>query len=565
MSYLVLARKYRPQTFDQVVGQDHVSTTLRNAIIAERVAHAMLFTGPRGTGKTTIARILAKSLNCIENNETPYIPCNECKSCSEITTGHDVDVFEIDGASNNSVEQVRELRENITYRPVHSKFKIYIIDEVHMLSLAAFNALLKTLEEPPAHVIFLFATTDPQKIPVTILSRCQRHDLRRIDLSEILSHMEHLCKKESVEIEKKSLELIGFESGGSMRDALSLLDQILSCSKDSVKHDIVVDLLGIFDRSVLFDFSSAIMERDIQKTLFIIENLYKKGNNFVKLYSEIIVHLRNLLVVKLSGKSESLIEVPIHEIEMLAEQVKKVSHTYLSQILDILLKEEQNLKFAASPKIAFEMIFIKLFQISPTLSIEELIKKIDSLKGKIVVNQAPATSEVSIPEKKIEKIKRVENSDRPVDSTKREDKVKVEKAVREEPKVMYNEKLGLERNWEVFLNIISKKHPSVSPSLSKSTLKNVTEKSIEIAVSGTSFNISRIQSSSTKSIIGKALTGFFGKPMDFTVSTKTVSEGKNKDQRRADNIKQTILTSPPVSEIVDIFNGKVVDVKIKEK
>jgi DNA polymerase-3 subunit gamma/tau len=559
MSYLVLARKYRPQTFDEVVGQDHVSTTLKNAITAERVAHALLFTGPRGTGKTTIARILAKTLNCVDNKDEPYTPCNICQSCTEITSGHDVDVFEIDGASNNSVEQVRELRENITYRPVHSEYKIYIIDEVHMLSLAAFNALLKTLEEPPPHVIFLFATTDPQKIPVTILSRCQRHDLRRIKLSSIISHMESLCEKESIGIERKSLDLIGFESGGSMRDALSLLDQVLSCSKDNVEHEVVVDLLGIFDRKILFDFSRSIIDRDINKILTIIDTLYKRGNDFIKLYGSILVHIRDLLVVKLSGSSKSLVEVPKHEIEILAGLVKKVSHTYLTQILDILLKEESNLKYAASPKIAFEMIFIKLFQISPALSIDELVRKIDALKGNIVVdgsNIGKASSK-DAPAIKESRAKRPEpetkTPEKPMEPT-RPKKVN--------PK--YIDTLGLDGNWKVFQEIITKDHPSISPSLSKSILKNVTEKSIEVALSGSGFNISRVTNPRSKSTLEKALSTFFGRPILLDIIAKEVKEERSSEARKVDNLKQTIITSPPVTDIIEIFNGKVVDLKIKE-
>ncbi|MGD8717099.1 MAG: DNA polymerase III subunit gamma/tau, partial [Desulfobacterales bacterium] len=253
MSYLVLARKYRPQTFDQVVEQTHITQTLSNAISSGRVAHAILFSGPRGTGKTTVARILAKALNCKEA-PTP-VPCNDCRSCVEITTGHAVDVFEIDGASNNSVDQIRDLRDNIKYMPAHSPYKIYIIDEVHMLSMAAFNALLKTLEEPPPHVMFMFATTEPHKIPITILSRCQRHDFRRISLNSIEKQMASICQQESYAIAEESLGLIAQEASGSMRDALSLLDQVLSCSQGAIDHQQVTDILGVVDRKIIFSLS----------------------------------------------------------------------------------------------------------------------------------------------------------------------------------------------------------------------------------------------------------------------------------------------------------------------
>ncbi|MBT3388680.1 MAG: DNA polymerase III subunit gamma/tau, partial [Desulfobacula sp.] len=261
MSYQVLALKYRPQTFDDVVGQPHVTTTLSNAILHDRVAHAILFTGPRGTGKTTIARILAKAMNC-KKGPTP-LPCNKCKICLDIIEGHCTDVFEIDGASNNSVDQIRDLRENVTYMPSSANNKIYIIDEVHMLSTAAFNALLKTLEEPPEHVMFIFATTEVHKIPATILSRCQRHDLGRISLEMISRHLHDLCKSEGFMLEKQSLDLIAQEADGSIRDALSLLDRVLSAaSTKEIKLRCVLDSLGIQDLQVMHDISGAIFENN---------------------------------------------------------------------------------------------------------------------------------------------------------------------------------------------------------------------------------------------------------------------------------------------------------------
>jgi DNA polymerase-3 subunit gamma/tau len=271
MSYLVLARKYRPQSFEQVVAQAHITLTLSNAISADRVAHAILFSGPRGTGKTTVARILAKAMNC-KNGPTPS-PCNECSSCKEITDGHAVDVYEIDGASNNSVDQVRELRENLKYMPAGSLYKIYIIDEVHMLSTPAFNALLKTLEEPPAHVMFIFATTEPQKIPITILSRCQRHDFKRINLESISSHLAFICSREDFDINDDSLEIIAREAGGSMRDAISLLDQVMSCSQESITHEQLLDILGVIDRKFLFGLSDAILRGELTTALDVLDDI----------------------------------------------------------------------------------------------------------------------------------------------------------------------------------------------------------------------------------------------------------------------------------------------------
>jgi len=381
MSYLVLARKYRPQTFDQVIKQDHVTRTLTNAISASRVAHAILFSGPRGTGKTTVARILAKAMNC-KDGPVP-VPCNECRSCREITAGSAVDVFEIDGASNNSVDQIRELRENVKYMPAHSLYKIYIIDEVHMLSIAAFNALLKTLEEPPPHVMFVFATTEPRKIPITILSRCQRHDFRRIDVESISKHMEELCAKEGVKIAVDSLELIAREAGGSMRDGLSLLDQMMSCTKGAITHKHVLDILGVIDREIIFNLSAAILRGKIPEVLDILDEIYSSGHDMKKLYADLIEHFRNLLVVKMVEKSDRLMDIPSHEIDLMLDQVKEVTKTFLNQILDLLFKEEVSILNSTQPRLAIEMVFIKMFQMKPALPIDVLIEKLDNLRKDI--------------------------------------------------------------------------------------------------------------------------------------------------------------------------------------
>ncbi|MGD8449061.1 MAG: DNA polymerase III subunit gamma/tau, partial [Desulfobacterales bacterium] len=368
MSYLVLARKYRPQTFDQVIKQDHVTRTLTNAISAGRVAHAILFSGPRGTGKTTVARILAKAMNC-KDGPVP-VPCNECKSCRDITAGSAVDVFEIDGASNNSVDQIRELRENVKYMPAYSLYKIYIIDEVHMLSIAAFNALLKTLEEPPPHVMFIFATTEPRKIPITILSRCQRHDFRRIDVESISKHMEELCAKEGVEIAVDSLGLIAREAGGSMRDGLSLLDHVMSCTRGAITREHVLDILGVIDRKIIFSISEAILRGETPDVLNILSEIYNAGHDMKKLYADLIEHFRNLLVVKMVKKIDHLVDIPSHEINEMRDQVKKVSRTFLNQILDLLFKEEASILNSTQPRLAIEMVFIKMFQMKPALPID---------------------------------------------------------------------------------------------------------------------------------------------------------------------------------------------------
>ncbi len=554
MSYLVLARKYRPQTFEEVVGQSHVSKTLTNAVLSSRVAHAILFSGPRGTGKTTIARILAKAMNC-KTGPTPS-PCNKCRSCREITSGNAADVFEIDGASNNSVDQIRDLRENIRYMPAHSQHKIYIIDEVHMLSIAAFNALLKTLEEPPAHVMFMFATTEPHKIPITILSRCQRHDLRRIDLDAIVAHMESLCEKELIDISKESLELIAKEASGSMRDGLSLLDQVMSCSEGVVTHEKIIDILGVIDRKIIFEISRAVLNREITEILTIFNEIYNRGIDFKKFYSNLMEHFRNLLVVKMGEKISKLVDVPAHEAELMAKQIKNVSETFLSQILDLLFSEESTIKFSSQPKLALEMTFIRIFQIQPALSIDTLIQKLDSLRKEVIGKQ---------PEAIFSKANDTDNTGQQQEQKQNEiiseiPQNKVQKE-RQSPINNYSSDAAedIDVTWTKLLNNIRKSSPPLGASLATSRLKNISDQSIEIEVNATLFVLNSIERK--KDILKKISNKFFGRKMDVIINATAIKKDDSK-KKKNDQMKQEAISHPLVSNAVEIFNGKIMDVKI---
>ncbi len=398
MSYLVLARKYRPQTFEDVVKQDHVTQTLSHAIEAGRVAHAILFSGPRGTGKTTVARILAKAMNC-EKGPTAH-PCNVCRSCREITAGNASDVFEIDGASNNGVDQVRELRENLKYMPAHSRYKIYIIDEVHMLSIAAFNALLKTLEEPPPHVLFFFATTEPHKIPITILSRCQRHDMRRIETPDIVAQMKVICHSEARDVSVRSLELIAREAGGSMRDGLSLLDQILSSHSDPVDPETVLYLLGAVDQRLIEALAQGILARDAATMLATIDEAYSRGIDLKKLYTDLVTHFRHLMVIKLDSRLESLVAPVVEHLDAVKAQIAAVSEATLNQIFRLLYDRSIDVRMAPDPKIACETVMFQVLQIQPVLPMETLIEKLDRLRehmrsGPVASAEMPVAASLS--------------------------------------------------------------------------------------------------------------------------------------------------------------------------
>ena len=381
MSYLVLARKWRPTHFDEVVGQGHVTQTLKNAIELNRVAHALLFTGSRGIGKTSCARILAKSLNC---KIGPTVsPCGECPSCQQIISGTSVDVFEIDGASNNSVEQIREIRESVKFMPTHGRRKIYIIDEVHMLSTSAFNALLKTLEEPPEHVLFIFATTEPHKIPDTIISRCQRYDFKRIPERIIVDALMDIAKKESLEIEEEALFHVAREAQGGMRDSLSLLDQVIAFCGLNVTEAAVRDVLGIADRAAFVALTQALLDGSSQAVLELIDAQYRRGLDLQKFSAEFVRHVRDLMVLRVVEHPERLVDMSSDQLLHLKAQISSVQPARLHRMLSTLLKGAEEVSRSAFPKLALEMLLLRLCQQGSTLPIAEVLAGIERLETRL--------------------------------------------------------------------------------------------------------------------------------------------------------------------------------------
>jgi DNA polymerase-3 subunit gamma/tau len=398
MSYQVIARKYRPQRFSDVVGQEHVTQTLAHAIEQKRIAHAYLFCGPRGTGKTTIARIFAKCLNCTDGPKVDFD--DKDPRCQEITEGRSLDVLEIDGASNNGVEQVRELRETCKYAPASSRFKIYIIDEVHMLSTAAFNALLKTLEEPPAHVKFMFATTDPEKVLPTILSRCQRFDLRRIPAALIAKHLTEIAKKEKVKIEQAALYAIARGAEGAMRDAESTLDQLISFCGDKIEESDVLSMFGLAAQAQLLELSRAVLSGQVEPALRQLNDLANNGKDLGRLVSDLLNHFRNLLIYQVSKGDLSMLEVSEAEIAALTEEVKLASPEGLTRVLEVFAETEMRLRDAASKKILVEVALLKAIEARNAVSLDAVLKQLEALRenlGNEVVSiplpsKAPATS-----------------------------------------------------------------------------------------------------------------------------------------------------------------------------
>lgn len=392
MSYVVLARKWRPMKFEEVVSQDHVATTLRNAISNDRLASAYLFSGPRGIGKTTTARIFAKAINC--DNGPTTTPCNSCNSCTEITESRSLDVFEIDGASNRGIDEVRNLRENLKYAASKGKHKIYIIDEVHMLTTEAFNALLKTLEEPPPKVLFIFATTEVHKVPATILSRCQRYDFRRIPTNEIADTLKTICNAENVKIDDAALYLIARKADGSLRDSQSLLDQVISFCGDDVKLDELTELLGIIDQEIFFECSKIIANKDVNAGLMLVDKIFNQGYDMAEFLNGLAEHLRNILVVKATQKTHLLEGLESYR-QRYTEATSDFSETDLLRLVQISSEAAYQVKRSTSPKLNLEMAIIKMVKMDKSIELNTLLSNLpnpDATVPQVTQSSAPFSS-----------------------------------------------------------------------------------------------------------------------------------------------------------------------------
>lgn len=411
MSYRALYREWRPKIFDDVVGQKHITVTLKNQILKDRIAHAYLLCGTRGTGKTSTAKIMAKALNC--TNLKDGEPCNECEACKKINSGLSMDVTELDAASNNGVDNIRDIIDDVQYPPQELKYKVYIMDEVHMLSSGAVNAFLKTLEEPPKNVVFILATTDPQKLPITILSRCQRFDFKRIKGEDIFKLLRKIVEAQGVYAEDKSLQLIARISDGAMRDSLSILDQAISMGGGKVEYSSLIGMLGLVTNENLLKLVDAFIDKDIERAIRIIDEIVLAGKEINTFIRDIITHMRNLMIVKVSSNAEDILDMSLENIELLKTQAQKIRIEEIMRDINVLQEAEEQAKWSKQARIYLELAAIKLCKIEFDTSREVLLARINRLEeaiksGNIAINVSGGNSKASknIPENSAPKVQR---------------------------------------------------------------------------------------------------------------------------------------------------------------
>ncbi len=542
MSYLVLARKWRPRGFDDLIGQESIIRVLTNSLEQGKIAHAYLFSGPRGVGKTSTARILAKALNC-KNGPTPA-PCGTCSFCASITEGSSIDVMEIDGASNNSVNDIRDLRERVKYVPSGGRYKVYIIDETHMLSDAAFNALLKTLEEPPPHVVFVLATTAPGKIPATVLSRCQHLPFRRIPGYKIKERLKNIANTEGISITDPALEMVARAADGSLRDSLTILDQISSFSSDITESE-VSDLLGITDFGLLSQLSVALIEGKREDMITLTSELAEKGTDIRTFVRELIQFFRNLLVSYIVKDPGKILDIGTEEIDFIKNILKKTSEEQLTLILSELLSAEIDIKNSSSPRLAFEISLLKASFLKDMKPLKEIIENIETY-----ITQGP--DEITLPERK-----HLPETGSDLQTDAHEvfpDAGPEEKPAMKTDMPQIADSSSEEKTLtvEIWDRAMKKMEPPLASKLSKADFKLSGDKLILTLHGGYSLFSDSIKNNSE--IIERILTEELGTKIRLEVET-----AKKKTVRKKD-LKAEVMADPAIKEVLELFDGRIVDV-----
>ena len=547
MSYTVLSLKWRPQLFSDLIGQDHVTKTLTNAFKKDRVAQGYILTGPRGVGKTTTARIIAKALNCAKSLDG--VPCNNCNNCQEITDGRNLDVIEIDGASNRGIEEIRNIREQIKYTPMNAPYKIFIIDEVHMLTNQAFNALLRTLEEPPSHGKFILATTDIHKVPSTIISRCQRFDFNRITEASIRQRLKIIFKDEKIVVDDDSISAIARKSDGSMRDALSIMDQVIAYAGDSIKIDDVSTIIGLIPIDVFFNYSNAINEKDFSKMTKVLETVKSTGLPLEDVAEGLSSHFRNLIISTVEN-SENLLELNDEHKNEYLSNAKKWNGKDLLRVINVLNDLEYKLKHMSQPLIFFEMTSMKLMEMDSSVSISELLSKSENKN----IKKKPKSS--TIPEDKT-----VTNEKKELTVSKPEnDKI-------EEPIEIKNNSFNIDyirKEWESFIIMITKERPSIGTALEHSLPTSLVGNKLIIEVSGLpDFSVGSLNRNNQ--VVESFLKDYFKNDVKLKAvmskdEIKPLTPETNIDDDKVSNKNINLKNDENdnvVSRVIEVFDGEI--------
>lgn len=513
--YQVIARKFRPQSFEDVIGQAHVTEILKNAIGMDRLPHAFIFSGPRGVGKTSVARILAKAINC-ERGLTST-PCNACRVCEDITGSRAVDVFEIDAASHTGVDNIRDLIENARYAPSVARYKTFIIDEVHMLSRNAFNALLKTLEEPPEHVIFIMATTELAKVPVTVLSRCQRYDFRRIPGEEIISHLVNIASRENIRISNDALMVIAVQADGSMRDAQGMLEHVAATQAEFIEVEIVENMLGMVGRSTMHDLLSSVLFKDVPSLINAIDRVYQYGQDLGQLYRSLMESFRNMMILK-TGYSN--LTLPQEEKAFLSEMIKDIHFEELHRIVSVLIHSEEDFKYTSIPKITLETILLRIVSAPSLLDIQQVIRSFSGMQGIAPNKPAPQISAVDKYKKPLSTIP---------------------------------------HSWDGFISFLKDHDQPLYAMLTSASPINENEENI-VLLCTSSFITEQIKKALPE--ILKKAKAFLQK--DIRIQIEAQDHPQQNVKIKPSEIRANVMKSPVVKEVLAEFNGVVKDVKPNE-
>lgn len=546
MAYTALYRKWRPKTFDDIIGQEHVTTTLKNQIANDRIAHAYLLCGTRGTGKTSTAKVMAKALNCL--NPKDGNPCNECEMCKKISQGIAIDVTELDAASNNGIDKIRDIIDDTKYPPQEGKYKVYIMDEVHMLSVGAVNAFLKTLEEPPENVIFILATTDPQKLPITILSRCQRFDFKRISIKDLTERLRTIVTAQGVLADDKSLDLIARVSDGAARDALSILDQAISMGDGSVNYDSLVEMLGLVTNEYLFNITSAIIEKNVEKAMIVIEKVVFAGKDMYLFIKDLIEHFRNLLMLKVTSNPQEVLDMSLENIKLIDEQSKRIRVEEIMRDIRILQEAEGNAKLSKQARLYLELASIKMCKIEYDTSNEVILTRINKLEeaiknGSITISQR---NKKELGQKNNNLMNDIENSG---NNIKRKAKIQEKDSSSENNNSLSKSKTSdIQRAWKDILETFkSRRAMIVFASIVTGKVVDCTDGVVTIKYDADySFNKERLEKPENNKIVNEV----FSEIMRENLKVKFIVDGEVEEKKSTEDLIKNALGDTPL-EIFD--------------